>query len=98
MLKQQDPPDFWSQVRQWIGLVIALGGMAYLVQAGMAVGRIEATVEANNDRAKYIGEEVAEHIRATDEGFKRIAEIATNLDSRVSRLEGRQEERDIASP
>ena len=97
MLKHQDPPDFWSQVRQWIGLVIALGEMAYLVNAGMAVGRIEATVAENNKKALYVGEKVANHIRTTDEGFKRIADIATNLDSRVSRLEGRQEERDHAT-
>ena len=96
MAASQPPPDFMTQVRQWIGLIIALGGMAYLVHAGMAVGRIEEKVTQNSDRAKLVGKRVTEHIKMSDQGFRDVARLVKDLDSRTSRLEGRQEERDHA--
>ena len=90
----QPPPDLGTQVRQWMGLVIALGGVAYLVNAGMALGRIEEKVSINEERSRRIGVDFVGHVNKADQGFRDIAKLVSDLDARLAKQEGRQEERD----
>lgn len=79
----QSPPDIGTQVRQWLGLVIAIGGVAYLVDAGKTLGRIEKQVEMN---AASSLESKAELKRRTAV-FEDIRKIAAAQDGRLVRLE-----------
>ena len=80
-----------TQIRQWIGLVIALGGMAYLINAGMVLGRIEEKVSVNEERSSAIGRNFTGHIKESNEAFKQVAEALRLIDSRVARIEGARE-------
>lgn len=83
-----------TQFRQWLGLVIAFCAVLGLVQAGRALGRIEEKVDSNAAEGVEIREEFVAHVRDADKGFRDVAKLVADLDARVSKQEGRQEERD----
>lgn len=87
------PPDMWSQVRQWIAIAIMVGGLMWLVDLGRGIGSIESRVIQNGATVSAVSTSLGSHLRYSNDGFRDVARLVSDLDSRISKLEGREEAR-----
>jgi hypothetical protein len=82
-------PPVASQVQRWIALVIALGGLAFLVKAGQSIGEIETMVVNNGIRASKAAEALEDHVHRSDQVHRDISNILRLHEARTAHLEGR---------
>jgi hypothetical protein len=87
------PPDLGTQLRQWVAIVVAIGGLAWLLSVGRQVGTIETNVRINGENALRIGARLETHIRTSDSANSKLADILRTIESRTARLEGLEEGR-----
>lgn len=87
------PPDFGTQLRQWIAIGVAIGGLLWLVSVGRQVGTIETQVAANGQSALSISRKLESHIIVSGDANSKLADILRTIESRTARLEGIEEAR-----
>lgn len=92
-MQHMNPPDFWTQVRPWLAIAVAVGGLAWLVSVGKDIGVIETTVKQNGANAIAIGHRLDQHIDNSNRANEALAEILRTIENRTARLEGIEEER-----
>lgn len=83
---RQKPPDLFTQLRQWVGLVIASGGVLWLVSVGKEIGHIESAIASTR-------EELRTFVAETRSVNKSLSDILRTIEQRTATLEGMDRER-----
>jgi len=84
-------PAVSTQVRGWIALIVAIGGLAYLIHAGRSIGAIETTVSQNARTSARVTNSLDAHVKDAAEVNRDISEILRLHEARTARLEGMAE-------